>query len=41
MSKNEHLHVAKRVAKDEFYTRLVDIERELRHYTEKIGGGGG
>ncbi len=30
--KNQNLHEAKRNKKDEFYTQLVDIERELRHY---------
>ena len=40
MAKNQNLHLAKRVARDEFYTQLTDIERELRHYEEKIGGGG-
>lgn len=29
---NRGLQAAKRNKKDEFYTRLVDIERELRHY---------
>lgn len=29
---NTGLNAAKRNKKDEFYTRLVDIERELRHY---------
>ena len=38
MSKNENLHEAKRVAKDEFYTQLTDIERELRHYKEHFRG---
>ncbi|MCY4170011.1 MAG: modification methylase, partial [Bacteroidetes bacterium] len=32
MSKNINLHGAKRAKKDEFYTRLRDIEYELRHY---------
>lgn len=31
-SKNKNLHKAKNSKKDEFYTQLSDIERELRHY---------
>lgn len=31
---NRGLHTAKRNKKDEFYTQLVDIERELRHYRQ-------
>lgn len=31
-NENSGLHSAKRNKKDEFYTQLVDIERELRHY---------
>jgi hypothetical protein len=31
-NENSALHTAKRNKKDEFYTQLVDIERELRHY---------
>jgi hypothetical protein len=31
-SKNDNLHKAKDAKKDEFYTQLSDIERELRHY---------
>jgi Adenine-specific methyltransferase EcoRI len=31
-NKNEILHKAKASKKDEFYTQLPDIERELRHY---------
>jgi hypothetical protein len=30
--KNKKLHSAKTSKKDEFYTQLADIERELRHY---------
>lgn len=33
-NKNENLSVAKNAKKDEFYTQLVDIENELRHYKE-------
>ena len=29
---NQLLHYAKKVKKDEFYTQLVDIEKELKHY---------
>lgn len=32
MSKNKNLRQAKRAKNDEFYTQLVDIERELKHY---------
>ena len=31
-TKNDNLHKAKNAKKDEFYTQLSDIERELRHY---------
>jgi hypothetical protein len=31
-NKNTHLHQAIRSKKDEFYTQLPDIEREMRHY---------
>ena len=36
MSKNEHLHKAKKTKNDEFYTRTEDIEKELSHYTEQL-----
>ena len=29
---NENLHKASRAKKDDFYTQLVDIEKELKHY---------
>ena len=29
---NANLHAAKTAKKDEFYTQLTDIEKELRHY---------
>lgn len=29
---NTDLHQAKKSKKDEFYTQLSDIERELKHY---------
>ena len=32
MSKNLNLHEAKRGKQDEFYTQLMDIQNELRHY---------
>ena len=32
MAKNSNLHKAKNSKKDEFYTQLSDIERELKHY---------
>ncbi len=32
MSKNSNLNRAKKAQKDEFYTRLSDIENELKHY---------
>ena len=35
---NENLHAAKKAKKDEFYTQLVDIENELRHYKEHFRG---
>ena len=38
MSKNKGLHEANRAKKDEFYTQLVDIERELSHYKEHFRG---
>ena len=34
MSAHSNLSEAKRAKKDEFYTQLPDIERELRHYKE-------
>jgi len=33
-SKNNNLHSAKNSKKDEFYTQLIDIEKELKHYKE-------
>lgn len=33
-SLNKNLHSAKNAKKDEFYTQLPDIEKELRHYKE-------
>jgi hypothetical protein len=33
VNKNNNLHRAKHQKNDEFYTQLVDIEKELQHYT--------
>lgn len=33
---NKHLNAAKKAKNDEFYTRLEDIEEELRHYTKHL-----
>ena len=35
---NKSLDVAKKQKKDEFYTQLVDIEREMRHYEHHFKG---
>lgn len=35
---NGNLTAAKRAKNDEFYTRLADIENELRHYTDHFKG---
>ena len=37
-SLNKNLHAAKSSKKDEFYTQLSDIEKELRHYKEHFKG---
>jgi len=37
-NENSGLQAAKRNKKDEFYTQLVDIERELRHYRNHFKG---
>ncbi len=37
-SSNRNLHKANRAKKDEFYTQLVDIENELRHYKSQFYG---
>jgi hypothetical protein len=34
VNKNKNLHKAKTGKKDEFYTQLTDIERELKHYKQ-------
>ena len=38
MARNQILNAAKASKKDEFYTSLEDIERELRHYTPHFQG---
>lgn len=38
MSKNKNLRKAKRNKNDEFYTQLIDIENELRHYKKHFEG---
>lgn len=38
MGKNSNLHRAKAEKNDEFYTRLEDIEAELRHYRKHFKG---
>ncbi len=38
MPDNVNLHAAMRAKKDEFYTQLVDIENELKHYREHFRG---
>lgn len=37
-SQNTNLHSAKSAKKDEFYTQLSDIEKELKHYKEHFKG---
>ena len=37
-NKNTNLHQAKEAKKDEFYTRIEDIERELYHYRRQFEG---
>jgi hypothetical protein len=36
MAGNKNLHSASKNKKDEFYTQLVDIEKELKHYKEQF-----
>ncbi len=33
---NKNLHIAKHNKNDEFYTQLLDIENELRHYEDQF-----
>lgn len=35
-SSNKNLHKDSAAKKDEFYTQLVDIEKELKHYKEQF-----
>ncbi len=37
-SSNTNLHKASKAKKDEFYTQLIDIEKELKHYKEQFRG---
>ena len=37
-NKNKHLHTASKAKKDEFYTQLSDIEKELKHYKRHFKG---
>ena len=37
-SLNKNLHKANKEKKDEFYTQLVDIEKEMMHYKEQFRG---
>jgi hypothetical protein len=37
-SANSNLHAAKAGKKDEFYTQLSDIEKELKHYKHHFKG---
>ena len=38
MASNKNLSKAKEAKKDEFYTQLTDIEKEMRHYSEHFRG---
>jgi hypothetical protein len=35
---NKNLHKASKEKKDEFYTQLIDIEKELKHYKDQFRG---
>ena len=37
-SSNKSLHKASKAKKDEFYTQLADIEKELKHYKDQFRG---
>ncbi|HKZ38758.1 MAG TPA: adenine-specific methyltransferase EcoRI family protein [Chryseolinea sp.] len=37
-SLNSNFHKASKAKKDEFYTQLIDIEKELKHYKEQFWG---
>jgi len=36
ISSNKNLRSANKAKKDEFYTQLVDIEKELKHYKDQF-----
>ena len=38
MSRNKRLHNANKSKKDEFYTQMIDIEKELKNYKEHFKG---
>lgn len=38
---NRNMAAAKQVKNDEFYTRLEDVEAEMRHYAAHFKGGTG
>ena len=38
MAKNSNLRKAQKAKQDEFYTQLVDIENELKHYKDHFKG---
>lgn len=38
MSNNSNLHKAKEAKNDEFYTRIEDIEKEMKHYKDHFKG---
>jgi hypothetical protein len=38
MVQNKNLHSAKNAKKDEFYTQLTDIEKEVKHYKDDFKG---
>ena len=38
MARNTDLNKAKDVKKDEFYTQLTDIEKEMRYYRKHFAG---
>ena len=38
MPKNQNLHKANKAKKDEFYTQITDIEKEMTHYWSELRG---
>ena len=38
MGRNKNLLDAKKAKNDEFFTRLIDIEKEVIHYWPKLNG---